>query len=255
MLGIDLNCDLGESFGAYTLGLDEEVIRHVTSVNIACGWHAGDPLVLRKTIALAKEHGVSIGAHPGFPDLLGFGRRNMSVSKEEARDYTTYQLGAFYGFAHSVGLSVQHVKPHGAFYNMAGKDMELALGICEAIYSFDKDIILLALAGSCMVKAAAQVGLRVASEFFADRAYEDDGSLVARSKPGAVIHDEALCISRVVQLAKTGTVTSLSGKEIPLEAHSICVHGDNPSAVQFVESIRHKLSEEGINVLPLNQLV
>lgn len=255
MKGIDLNCDLGESFGTYTLGLDKEVIPHVTSANIACGWHAGDPIVLKDTIALAKACGTAVGAHPGFPDLMGFGRRNMSVTRAEAKAYTTYQLGAFYGFARSAGLPVQHVKPHGAFYNMAGKDLEMSLGICEAVAEFDNNIILLALAGSQMVEAAKQVGLRVASEFFADRAYEDDGSLVARSKPGAVLHDEDACIDRIVTLAKTGTVKTINGSSIALLAHSICVHGDNPSAVLFVKKIRETLAAEGIKVLPLSELV
>lgn len=255
MYKVDLNSDLGESFGAYTMGMDEAVIAHVSSVNVACGYHAGDPLVMEKTVAAAKAAGVAVGAHPGYPDLMGFGRRNMVCSPKEVKAYVKYQLGALYAFTASNGIRIQHCKPHGALYNMAGKDMELALAIAEAVAEVDKDIILLGLANSKMIEAAQQVGLRVANEVFADRAYQADGSLVPRSKPGAVIHDADEAIARTIRMVKEGVVTAITGEEVPIAAHSICVHGDNPSAVEFVKNIRAKLIEEGVTVTPIGSIV
>lgn len=252
---VDLNCDLGESFGNYTIGMDEAVIPHISSANVACGWHGGDPLVLKKTLALAKEAGIAVGAHPGFPDLMGFGRRNMTVTPEEAYSYTLYQLGAFYGFAKAAGLPVQHVKPHGAFYNMAAKDMQMSVAICRAIKDFDPQVILLALSGSKMLEAAQEVGIPAAYEVFADRAYNEDGSLVSRSLPGAVIHDTDICIDRVAQMVREGTVTAVTGKTIPIRCDSICVHGDNASAVDFVKAIRERLAADGIQTAPLRQVL
>lgn len=201
MYKVDLNSDLGESFGAYTIGLDNEVIAHVSSVNVACGYHAGDPLVMEKTVAAAKAAGVAVGAHPGFPDLMGFGRRNMVVSPKEVKAYVKYQLGALMAFAAAEGIRLQHCKPHGALYNMAGKDMDLALAIAEAIAEVDESIILLGLANSKMIDAGKQLGLRVANEVFADRAYQADGSLVPRKLPGAVIHDKDEAIARTVRMS------------------------------------------------------
>lgn len=255
MLKVDLNSDLGESFGNYKLGLDEEVLEYVTSANIACGWHAGDPLVMDKTVAMAAGKNVAIGAHTGFPDLLGFGRRNMKISPYEAYAYTKYQLGAFYGFAKAHGAAIQHVKPHGAFYNMCAVDLDLSAEVCRAVYEFDKDIILMALAGSKLVQAAKETGLRAASEFFADRAYMDDGTLAPRTMEGSVIHDRDVALSRIIKMLRTGTVTSVSGKEIALSCQSICVHGDNKNAVEFVAMIRAKLAEEGIAAAPLAEIV
>lgn len=252
---VDLNCDLGESFGNYTIGMDEAVIPHISSANIGCGWHGGDPLVMRKTLALAKEAGIAVGAHPGFPDLMGFGRRNMTVTPDEAYSYTLYQLGAFYGFAKAAGMEVQHVKPHGALYNMAGKDLAMSVAICKAIKDFDPNIILLALSGSKMLEAAQEVGIPAAYEVFADRAYNEDGSLVARSLPGAVIHDTEECIRRVVQMVKEGTVTAITGKVIPIRCDSICVHGDNASAVEFVKAIRSRLTEDDVEIAPLTRII
>jgi len=248
MFRVDLNADLGESFGNYTIGMDEAVIEHVTSVNVACGWHAGDPVVLAKTLRLAKAHGVAVGAHPGFPDLLGFGRRNMTVTPDEAEAYVLYQLGALYAFARAEGVEIQHCKPHGALYNMAGKDIRLATGICRAVARFDKNIILLGLAGSKLLEAAAEQGLRSASEVFADRGYEEDGALVARSKPGAMISDENEAVARVSRMVREGMVRTVTGKDIPIRADSVCVHGDNASAVEFVRTIRAKLEGDGVVV-------
>ena len=252
---IDLNCDLGESFGNYKLGLDDEVIKYISSANIACGFHASDPLVMQKTVALARDNGVAVGAHPGFPDLVGFGRRNMSVSPAEAKAFVQYQIGALSAFCKAAGCRLAHVKPHGALYNMAGKDETLAAAICEAVYEFDPELILLCLSGSKMMSAAKKIGLRAASEVFADRAYEDDGSLVARGKPGAVITDEDEAVSRVIKMIKTGYVTGVSGKEIPVRADSVCVHGDGAKALSFTRKIRAALEAEGIAIRPLGEII
>ena len=254
MAKIDLNCDLGESFGAYTIGMDEKVIPLISSCNIACGFHASDPVVMKKTIQLAKEAGIGIGAHPGYPDLMGFGRRNMNISPEEAGAYITYQLGALYGFARSAGVRIQHVKPHGALYNMAAKDYKLALAIAKAVQAFDPDLILLGLSGSQSVKAARDIGLRAAQEVFADRAYMPDGSLLPRSMEGAVIHDEALAISRVVRMVKEHKVTASDGVDIEIIPDSICVHGDNVSALAFVTQIREALEADNIEIAPLSEV-
>ncbi len=251
MYQIDLNCDLGESFGRYTLGMDEEVIPFISSANIACGYHASDPLIMEKTVKLCKTNGVHIGAHTGFPDLLGFGRRNMNLSGQEAKTYTMYQIGALNAFCQAAGVPLSHVKPHGAFYNMAAKDYDLACSICEGIALVDPTIMLLGLSNSQMEKAAKTVGLAFKQEVFADRAYEEDGSLVARTKPGAMIEDEDVAISRVIAMVKYGKVTAISGKEIPLQADSVCVHGDGAKALEFVKKIRHALEEEKIEVKPL----
>lgn len=245
---VDLNCDLGESFGAYTIGLDAQVIPHVSSVNIACGYHAGDPVVMEKTVALAKEHGVAIGAHPGFPDLMGFGRRPMNITPAEAGVYVKYQLGALLAFVKAQGLKLQHVKPHGALYNMAAKDEALAKAIAQSVASVDSNIRLMGLAGSLMLKEAEKAGLPVISEVFADRAYNDDGSLVNRKLPGAVIHDAQQAAARAVMMAKEHKVISINGKEIPLQADSICVHGDNAQAIELVCTIRSALQAEGIAI-------
>ena len=255
MYKVDLNSDLGESFGAYTIGMDEAVIAHISSANIACGYHAGDPMVMDRTVAACKAAGVAVGAHPGFPDLLGFGRRNLSCSPREAKSYIQYQMGALLAFAAAHGLPLQHVKPHGALYNMAAKDFDLALAIAEGVASVNPEIILLGLAGSQMLKAGKQVGLRVASEVFADRAYQADGSLVPRSKPGAVIHDKEEAIRRTIRMVTEGRVTAVSGEEVSIEAHSICVHGDNPSAVEFVKNIHAALRHEGVSIAPITEIV
>lgn len=255
MSKVDLNSDLGESFGAYTIGLDEQVIQYVSSANVACGYHAGDPLVMDRTVAAAKQAGVAVGAHPGFPDLMGFGRRNMACTPKEAKGYIMYQMGALMAFTAAHGVKLQHVKPHGALYNMAGKDPELAMAIAEGIAAVDRDVILLGLAGSQMLEAGRKVGLRTASEVFADRAYQADGSLVPRSKPGAVIHDQEEAIQRTVRMVTQGKVTAITGEEVSIDAHSICVHGDNPSAVEFVKNIRAALQAQGVEIAPIAEIV
>lgn len=252
---VDLNSDLGESFGAYKIGMDDEVIKLVSSANVACGFHASDPVVMKKTVDMAVAAGIGIGAHPGFYDLMGFGRRNMVISPKEAYAYVTYQLGALSAFCKQAGTTIQHVKPHGALYNMAGKDLELAKGICEAIYDFDPSIILLGLSGSKMIEAGTNLGLRCANEFFADRAYEDDGSLRARTKEGSMITDENEAIERIVKVLKTGCVTTYSGGELSLKIDSICVHGDSEHALSFVKIIRDRLSKENIEIAPLAKVL
>lgn len=255
MYQIDLNCDLGESFGNYKIGMDEKVIPMITSANVACGYHASDPVVMNKTIAMAKEYGIEVGAHPGFPDLMGFGRRNMNVSPSEAKAYTLYQLGALDAFCRVHRRKMQHVKPHGAMYNMAAKNYSLAKAICEAIYEFDKDLIVMGLSGGELVRAGKDTGLRTALEVFADRAYEEDGTLVDRRKDGAVITDEEVAIARVVRMIKEQKVTAITGKDITIKADSVCVHGDGVKALEFVKKIREKLTEEGIALKSLKDIV
>lgn len=253
MYYVDLNSDLGESFGAYKMGMDEEILQFVSSANVACGWHAGDAVVMEQTVALAKKYGTAVGAHPGFPDLVGFGRRNMAVTPEEAKAYLTYQLGALAAFTKSAGLPLQHVKPHGALYNMAAVDDKLAMALAESVYEFDKSIIFMGLAGSKMLAAAQKLGLKTASEVFADRAYNEDGTLVSRKLPGSMIKDKDLAIRRVIRMVKEGKVESISGKDIDIKADSICVHGDNPKALEFVKTIRETLTAEGVEIQNLMQ--
>ena len=255
MYRVDLNSDLGESFGNYTIGMDEEILKYVSSANVACGWHAGDAVVMEKTVSLAKEFGTAVGAHPGFPDLMGFGRRNMNVSPAEAKAYVTYQLGALGAFCKRHGVSTQHVKPHGALYNMAAKDPKLARALCEAIREYDENLIVMALSGGEMITAAKELGLRTALEVFADRAYEEDGSLVDRRKEGAVITDENLAIERVVRIVKEQKVTAITGKDISIKADSVCVHGDGVKALEFVAKIRERMKEEGIELCALDKIV
>jgi UPF0271 protein len=255
MYRVDLNSDLGESFGRYTLGMDDKIIPLITSANVACGYHASDPVVMDKTIKMAKEAGIRVGAHPGFPDLMGFGRRNMTIAPEEAKAYTLYQLGALDAFCKAHGVTMQHVKPHGAFYNMAAKDYELSKAICEAIASYDSNLIVMALCGGELLHAAKDLGLRAASEVFADRGYEEDGTLVNRRKEGAMITDEDVAIARVIRMIKEGKVTAVTGKDIDIQADSVCVHGDGAKALAFVEKIRAALTQEGIEICSLDKIL
>lgn len=254
MYSVDLNCDLGESFGSYKCGMDEEVIPFISSANIACGFHASDPVVMSKTAELARVNHVCAGAHPGYPDLQGFGRRNLSASPLEVKAMVQYQIGALKAFCTAKGIGLHHVKPHGAMYNMAGKDKSLARAICEAIKEVDPELILLGLSGSEMLKAAEEMGLKSAGEVFADRAYEEDGSLVARGKSGAMITDEEEAVKRVIKMIKTGKVTAITGREISVKADSICVHGDGPKALAFVKKIGCALDAEGIKIAPLREI-
>ena len=245
---LDLNCDLGESFGAYTIGCDEQVIPYITSANIACGYHAGDPTVMHRSVELCCRYGVQVGAHPGLPDLAGFGRRRMQITPAEAADCVAYQIGALRAFCDEVGVPLHHVKPHGALYNMAAKDRPLADAICRAVQKAAPGAILLALSGSEMETAARAIGLPVACEVFADRGYRPDGTLVPRGTPGAMIEDETQAIARVVRMAREGKVTACDGSEVELRADSVCVHGDGPKALAFVEKLREALPADGITL-------
>ena len=248
---VDLNADVGESYGRYTLGLDEELIPLISSANIACGFHAGDPVVLEKTVGICEKAGTAIGAHPGFPDLQGFGRRNMNLSPKEVKAMMLYQIGAVDAFLHKNGGKLQHVKPHGALYNMAAKEESLAKAICEAVLEYDNSLIILAQSSGALYKEAVKLGLPVRAEVFMDRAYEEDGSLVARSKEGAMITDENLAIERVLSMILKGKVQAISGKEIPIQADSVCVHGDGEKALLFVKKLRTALMENGVEIRKL----
>lgn len=252
---VDLNCDLGESFGSYVLGLDEEVMQHITSANIACGFHAGDPVTMQKTVNLAVKQGVALGAHPGFPDLLGFGRREMQIAPAEATAYIIYQIGALGAFATAAGGLLQHVKPHGALYNMAAKMPELAQAIVKGISLVDRDLILVALSGSELYRAGKEAGLKVAGEVFADRAYAADGSLVPRGKPGAMIKDPAVAALRVHRMVTEGKVTAITGEEVDVEADTVCIHGDSPDAVLFAGKVKQQLVAAGIEVIPMGRKI
>jgi 5-oxoprolinase (ATP-hydrolysing) subunit A len=246
---IDINCDMGESYGAYTIGEDEKIIRFITSANVACGFHAGDPMVLAKTIELAKSHGVAVGAHPGYPDLVGYGRRNLETFPCEIKNCVLYQIGAVSAFTRANGISLQHVKPHGALYNFAAKDERAASEVIAAVKAFDPGLILFALAGSLCAEMARAAGLHVAAEAFPDRAYLSDGQLAPRKMAGAVIHDPQAVKERVLKLVRTGKLTSIEGKEISLQADTLCVHGDTPGAWGLAKTIRESLEADGAKVV------
>ena len=248
MTFIDLNSDLGESFGRWTLGNDAEVMRSITSANIACGFHAGDPGVMRETVRRAKAAGVAIGAHPGFPDLVGFGRRNISATPQEVEDFVIYQVGALAGIAAAEGARLQHVKAHGALYNMAIRNRELAAAIARAVVAFDRTLVLFGLPGTELLQAGEAAGLKVAAEGFADRAYEADGSLTPRDRPGAVIHDAEEVVRRAVRMAQEGVVTAMNGRDLPMRVDTICTHGDTPGSHELTRRIRDALERAGVRV-------
>lgn len=248
---IDLNSDVGESFGNYKIGLDEQVIPLISSANIACGYHAGDPAVMRHTIALARENDVALGAHPGLPDLLGFGRRAMDVTLVEIKDYVTYQIGALAAFARAQNLALQHVKPHGALYNMAVGRPEIFEAVAQAMAAINPELILFVLGGSDRGPLEAigdKTGVRIAFEFFADRAYNPDGTLVSRREPGAIIHDQDLAAQRVLKMATEGVVVCIDGSKLRLGGETVCVHGDNPTALGLVQKIRQTLEAAGVQI-------
>lgn len=254
---LDLNSDVGESFGVYKLGMDEEIIKHITSANIACGFHAGDPNVMNHTVNLCVEAGVAVGAHPSFPDRMGFGRRIMEISPEELRNDITYQLGALRGFAEAAGTTLQHCKVHGALYNMAFKNEEVSKAVVEAVRAFDPNIILVAQAKSKLAEIGERAGLRVAREVFADRALTDDGNLVSRRLPGAVIRDPTVAARRVVRMVTEGKVESIKGREVDLgRIDTICVHGDTPRALELVKSFRRRLEAEAeIRIIAMGEFL
>ncbi|MBK3493654.1 LamB/YcsF family protein [Viridibacillus sp. YIM B01967] len=248
MFRVDLNCDLGESFGRYKLGEQEEILNYVTSANIACGFHAGDPSVMRETVKMAVAKGVKIGAHPGLPDLNGFGRRPMQITPQEGYDMVVYQIGALQGFLATFGEKMQHVKPHGALYNMAAKDPALAEAIAQAVYDVSPDLVLFGLADSELTKAGEKLGLQTAHEVFADRTYQADGSLTSRSQADALVTDEEQAVKQVVTMVKEGYILSQQHTKVALRADSVCIHGDGIHALAFAKYIRNTLENNHINV-------
>lgn len=251
---IDLNCDLGESYGVYNLGMDEAVMPFITSANIACGWHAGDPVVMDKTVRLATQYAINCGAHPGYPDLLGFGRRGMSVSNEDLIHYLVYQIGALQAFCQVNNTKLHHVKPHGSLYLTALENEETARAVAESIALVDPELIYVALAGKkgeLMKVIGREYGLNIAFEAFPDRAYTAEGTLAPRSMPGAVITEPEMVINRALKMARDNCIVAITGELIELDADTLCVHGDNPHAVEMVKEIRNTLEENNISVCPV----
>lgn len=247
---IDLNCDMGESFGAWSKGEDERVLKSISSANVACGFHAGDPRVMEETVRIAAEGGVGIGAHPGFPDLVGFGRRDMKLTAEEVRTDVLYQLGALSGFCRKFGVSLQHVKPHGQLNNLAFHDRALAEAIVGGIADFSPDLIVVAY-GGWLGRAAEAAGLTVAWEIFGDRAYNPDGTLVSRREEGAVIRDGDLVVKRAVAMVKEGRVQARDGSWVEVRADTVCVHGDTPGAADLTRRLREAFEAAGVHVAPM----
>lgn len=245
---IDINCDMGEAFGNYAMPQDDLLMDHVSSINIACGFHAGDPAVMEETVNRAMKGQVAIGAHPGLPDLQGFGRRRMDVSTREVYQLTLYQIGALYGFVRAAGGKLHHVKPHGALYNMAAKEAQLASAIAQAVYDFDADLYLYGLADSALIHAAQTIGLKTASEAFADRTYQNNGSLTPRTQEGAIISNEELLIAQVLSIVKRKEISTVHHKTLPIQADTICIHGDHPQALAFSAIIKSSLLREGISI-------
>ncbi|UOQ94576.1 LamB/YcsF family protein [Halobacillus shinanisalinarum] len=252
---VDINCDMGESFGAYTMGRDEEILDYVTSANIACGFHAGDPSTMRKTVKLALEKNVGIGVHPGLQDLAGFGRRNIAISPKEAYDLVVYQIGALSSFVKAEGGRIQHVKPHGALFNMAAKDAELSEAIAEAVYNVDPGMILFGLSGSELVKAGKKVGLKTANEVFSDRTYQMDGSLTSRTESNALITNPEEAIKQVIRMVKEKQVMSVQGSDVTIQADTICIHGDGVTALDFAKNISATLKEADIAVEKIQDIL
>ncbi|MFJ5624561.1 LamB/YcsF family protein [Peribacillus loiseleuriae] len=248
MFKVDLNCDMGESFGAYRMGRDEEILNYVSSVNIACGFHAGDPSTMRKTVKLALEKNVGIGAHPGFQDLVGFGRREMSLTPKEINDLVLYQIGALSAFVKAEGGKLAHVKPHGALYNMAAKNAALSDAIAEAIYQVDPELILFGLAGSELINSGEKIGLHTASEVFSDRTYQQDGSLTPRKDADALITDPKLAVGQVLKMVLENKVKTVQGTDFIIQADTVCIHGDGEHAVEVVQFISAGLEQSGVKV-------
>jgi 5-oxoprolinase (ATP-hydrolysing) subunit A len=248
---VDLNCDMGESFGAYHIGADDAVFPYITSANVACGFHGGDPTVMRTTLASARDRGVAVGAHPGFPDLIGFGRRNIDATTDEIYDLVVYQIGALLGFANAAKMELQHVKPHGALYNMAVGKPELAAAIARAVRDVDRGLVLFGLPSSHLISEGEAAGLRTASEAFADRNYMSDGTLVSRRRPDAHVSDAAEAVSRAIRMVREGVVTPVDGPPISMRVDTICIHGDGPHAAQFAQQLRSGFEKAGISVQAL----
>jgi len=250
MLTVDLNCDMGESFGPWKMGNDAEIMSFVSSVNIACGFHAGDATVMRRTAALALEKGLAVGAHPGYQDLQGFGRRKMTLAPQELADIILYQVSAMKGICESMGGSLRHVKPHGALYNQAAGDAELSRAIVQAVKAIDPKLVLYGLSGSHLISEARNAGLSAASEVFADRSYQADGSLTPRSRPDALIEETETAVRQAVAMVKDGRVLSTAGDPVQVDADTICIHGDGANAVAFAEAVNRALTEQGVSIRP-----
>lgn len=248
---IDLNCDLGESLGAWRMGADEAIMPYITSANIACGFHAGDPDTMRRTVECAVRHGVAVGAHPGYPDRIGFGRRDLNATPEEIQNFILYQIGALAAFARSFGTTLSHVKAHGALYNKAARDASLAEAIAAAVQEYDPSLILVGLAGSELIRAGERHGLRVANEVFADRTYQSDGSLTPRKLSNALVKDPQVAAAQVIRMMREGKVGTVEGTEIAVRADTVCIHGDTPGALEFVRAVRSELEKSGIEIRPM----
>ena len=246
---IDLHCDMGESFGIYTIGNDEEMMKHVTSISVGCGFHGGDPHVMRKTVTLARQYGVAVGAHPGFPDLIGFGRRKIEVTPQEAKDYILYQVGALKAFCDAAGLELQHVKPHGEFYQMLWRNEALARGVLEAIQEIKPEPIFLALYNTIPYQMAQSMGIRVAGELYADLDYYPDGTTFIKKVHGEI--DSKATTEKVLKMALEGKVMASSGKEIDVEGKSVCFHGDNPQGPEIAQGVKEELEKRGVKIVPL----
>ncbi len=253
MVSIDLNCDMGESFGAWTMGRDDELMNYVSSVNIACGFHAGDATTIRQTIESAVKNNVAVGAHPSFPDLQGFGRREMNLPAQEIYDTVLYQIAAVKGICESNGVKLHHVKPHGALYNLAAKDKETARSIATAVYALDPHLIFYGLANSFLISEAHALNLTTASEAFSDRTYQSDGSLTPRNQPNALIKNTDQALSQVLQIIQNHSVTTIDSQAVALEAQTICIHGDGENAVEFAKEIHQKLLENNIEIAAIER--
>lgn len=245
---VDLNCDMGESFGAWKMGNDVELMDHVTSVNIACGFHAGDPTTIRKTVEFALDKSIAVGAHPGYPDLQGFGRRNMSLSADDVYDIVLYQVAALKGICEAAGGKLHHVKPHGALYNQAAKSAELSNAIVRAVKSIDPELVFYGGSGSFLISEAEKCSLHSASEVFADRTYQSDGSLTPRTMPNALIVDRTRSVEQALQMVSEGRVAALTGEVLPIRADTICLHGDGENALEFAIALRSAFADNGIEV-------
>ena len=247
---VDLNCDMGESFGIYKIGNDEEMMKHVSSISVGCGFHGGDPHVMRRTVALAAEHGVAVGAHPGYPDMIGFGRRKMDISPEEAFDYIIYQVGALKGFCQAAGVELQHVKPHGEFYQMLWRNEDLTRGVLEAVRSIKPVPVFLALYGTIPYQMAQEMDIKVTGELYADLEYLPDGTTTIKKVHGPI--DTAETVGKVLKMILDGRVTTIDGREIEVEGSSVCFHGDSPQSPEIIKEVKKALSEKGVQICNLN---
>ena len=255
MRQIDMNSDMGESFGKYRLGNDEEIMKYISSTNIACGFHAGDPHILKYTIQLAKKTGTAVGAHPGLPDLMGFGRRTMDVTPEELYDYCVYQIGAVRAFCSALAVPMQHVKCHGILEIMTTQRPELAEAVASAVMDVDSNLLYMTIAGTQLYQSCKAAGLRVAGEVYGDRAYNDDGTLVSRKLPGSLITNAHTVVERINQFLDTGSMPTFGGGSVQIDAQSICMHGDTPGAAEMIKALRRKIDEKGVRVVPVGTLV